>query len=221
MLSAVVAILILAAAYAGFREGLFTAFCMLVNGILAGLAAFNFYEPIADASEPLLKNTFLRGYEDFFALSLVYSLAFVLLRMATNNLANRFLDFPAKTQQLGGAALGVVTGYLVAGFFICVLQTLPWHENFLDFEPRSEGESALRSYWPPDRAWLSMMRFAGAHCLAWREIDPVAATRYDRFETFDRAGTFELRYQRYRRYGEGRGALPYRGELNDQLRAKK
>ena len=41
------------------------------------------------------------------------------------------------------------------------------------------------------------------------------AVSFDRGpETFDPEGTFTARYARYRRYGEGRDALPYRGELD-------
>ncbi len=221
MLTAIVLLLMGVGFYAGFREGIFTSLCMLVNSFLAGLIAFNFFEPLADLLEPILRGSVLADYEDFLALSLFFLVAFMLLRLLTNNLSNRLIDLRPQVQQFGGGGIGLLAGYLIGGFFLCALQTLPWHETFFNFEPRSEQESGLRAVWPPDRAWLSMMRFAGANCLAWTEIAPDAATRYDRFETFDRAGTFEVRYWRYRRYGDSRGPMRYEGELDDLLRGKK
>jgi len=220
MLDALAGIIIVSVAYAGFREGLFTGFCMLVNVLLAGLVAFTFFEPIADALEGVFKGSFLLGYEDFLALLAPYCLALVLLRIATNNLANRVFDMPGKVQQFGGGAFALLAGYFVAGFFICAMQTLPWHENFFGFEPRSENDSPLRSVFPPDRAWLSLMRYAGAHGLAGKEDNHDGATRYDRFPTFDRWGTFELRYQRYRRRGDQRPPVPYKNELDKELGRK-
>ncbi len=117
--------------------------------------------------------------------------------------------------------LGLVAGYLVAGFWTCVLQTLPWHENFLGFQPRLEAESAWRTYLPPDRVWLALMRHAGAGPFTWKRIDPNAESIYDQFSTFDPDATFELRYQRYRRYGDNRHPLPYEGELEVELRKQK
>jgi uncharacterized membrane protein required for colicin V production len=221
MLTALVLILMGVGFYAGFREGVFTSFCMLVNAFLAGLVAFNFFEPIAAWLESVFRGSPLLGYEDFLALATLFVVTFMLLRLVTNNLSNRLIDLPARPQQFGGGGVGLLAGYWIGGFFLCSLQTLPWHESFLDFEPRTESESGLRAVWPPDRAWLSLMRFAGANCLAWSEIAADAATRYDRFETFDRAGTFELRYQRYRRYNDSRGPMRYEGELDDLLSGKK
>jgi hypothetical protein len=40
---------------------------------------------------------------------------------------------------------------------------------------------------------------------------------YDRYVTFDKYGNFELRYARYRRYGDNRGPMPYLGEFAQQL----
>jgi hypothetical protein len=38
-----------------------------------------------------------------------------------------------------------------------------------------------------------------------------------RYMTFDKYGTFELRYARYRRSSESRDALPYQGEFDQEL----
>ena len=46
-------VLMVAVGYAYLREGLLTAFTMFCNVFLAGLIAFNFWEPVASLIEPI------------------------------------------------------------------------------------------------------------------------------------------------------------------------
>jgi hypothetical protein len=200
MLAAVTIGVMLLVAYAYFHQGLFTAFTMCCNVLIAGLVAFNFWEPLAAAWEPHLAGTILAGFEDAICLVLLFCVALGLLRLAINHLNPTVIDYPPLFQQIGAGLLGLATGYLVCGFLVCVLQTLPWHENFMFFQGESSGkEPALRRFLPPDRVWLSLMQQAGAG-------------------TFDEYDTFELRYQRYRRYGDRRTPQKYRGELDREIR---
>jgi hypothetical protein len=145
-----------------------------------------------------------------------------LLRLLTNQIAPELIEQHGHLQYLGAAGVGLITGYLVAGFLTCALQTLPVDEQFMGFAPRSPTESALRSILPPDRVWLAMMRHAGAYPFSWKE-DPQSdgTTAVDRWQTFDRNATFELRYLRYRRWGENRPVLPYAGEFDRDIGKQK
>jgi hypothetical protein len=206
-----------------FHEGIFTALTMCVNVFLAGLVAFNFWEPLANRLEPSLAGTFLESYEDAICLVVLFCVALGILRMVTNNLANRVVEYPGLVQQIGGVVFGLVTGYLVAGFMVCVLQTLPLHEKFLDFDGRvSPADSTVRQLLLPDRVWLALMRRAGAYPLANQEDPdrPSDADPEDAFITFDKYGTFEIRYERYRRYGDRRDKLPYLGECDREIHRK-
>jgi hypothetical protein len=182
--------------YAFWREGLLTALTTAVNVYLAGLVAFGFWEPIAAQLGPALSGSFLQGYEDAICLVTLFALTLGLLRYLTNNLANAHLEYHPLLRQGGTVVFGLLTGYLAAGFLLCVLQTLPWQVNFLQFDYRVDknagGAQATRLL-PPDHVWLALMRGA------MRDFDPRA--------------TFELRYARYRRYTEDREALPYQGEF--------
>jgi hypothetical protein len=213
-------ILMLIVAYAYFNEQALTAFSMFVNVCLAGVVVVNFWEPLADLLDPLFAGTFLAGFEDFLVMVLLFSITLGLLRFATNSLAYAQVEYPPAVGQAGGVFFGLLTGYVVAGFLVAALETLPWHENFMFFEPRSDNESALRSFFPPDRAWLALMRRAGAYALSGRtpteEVEE-PESNYDRFETFDRDATYELRYLRYRRYSNSREKLQYQGEFDRQL----
>ena len=211
-------LIMLIVAYAEFREGIFTAFTMLVNVMLAGLIAFNFWEPLADLLDSSLRDSFLDGYQDLFLLIALFCVSLGLLRAATNNLANKQIAFPAVLQQFGAAGIGLLIGYLVTGFLLCALQTLPWHRNFMDFEPRSRNEGEMRRILPPDRVWLALMHYAGANGFARSADNEAADSPFDRYPTFDRSGTFELRYWRYRRYSDKEGPMPYHGELDQELK---
>jgi len=231
MLTFMSVLVMLIVAYAFFREGLFTACATLVNVVLAGVITFNFWEPLAGALDSTLQGSILDGFQDFVMIMVLYALALGLLRMVTNNLSNSVLEFSPTLQQFGAAGVGLITGYLIAGFLICALETLPWHKNFMDFESKyasidgkTRGESDFRRMLPPDRIWLALMRHAGAYAFARSEDNPDArwpdgseAAPYDKYSTFDRAGTFELRYYRYRRYFDGEEPQRYLGELDHVL----
>jgi hypothetical protein len=209
MLAILSILIMLALGYAYLVEGLFTGFLMFCNVFLAGLIAFNFWEPLANQMDMLFLGSFLHGYEDWIALTGIFCLSLGLLRTLTHSLDNTLIEFDEHLQKAGGAIFGLVTGYLVAGFLICVLQTLPWHEKFLLFEPRLDpNQGPLGRVFPPDRVWLALMYRAGA--------EPF--TNSEGLETFDQAGNFELRYQRHRRYNESRDPLPYTGEFDRELR---
>ncbi len=97
-------------------------------------------------------------------------------------------------QQGGSALCGLTCGYLTAGFLLCVLQTMPFNRNFMGFEAKVNPEAsgaAFRHVLPPDRVWLALMHRASLASL-WEEDSPA----------FDADGSFEERYQRYRREGD-------------------
>jgi hypothetical protein len=195
MLVVLTAAVMLIVAYSFFREGVLTALTMLVNVLVAGLVAFNFWEPLADQLEPALAGTVLAGFEDAACLFGLFALTLGVLRLVTNNLANSELEMPPLAQQFGAAGVGLVTGYLLAGFLLCMVQTLPLGEKFLGFDPEVVGDGPkLRRLLPPDRLWLGMMSRAGAGPLSQAETP-----------TFDAQGTFELRYARLRRVKEQEG----------------
>ena len=188
-----------------FREGLLTAFAMFCNVFLAGLVAFCFWEPIADLLDPLLSNNALHGYEDFFVLFLLFSLSLLLFRWVTNSLAPHTTEFFPGLQEGGGVIFGLATGYLLAGFLVCLVQTLPWHQEFLGFEsefnPNQTG-AGLRRVLPPDRVWLGLMGRASI------------ITFSTSGKGFDNHGSFEMRYARYRRYNDKGEVAPFRGEIS-------
>jgi hypothetical protein len=185
-------VIMLITVYAFWREGVMTAFTMTCNVFLAGLVAFNFWEPLAKELGSVFADSFLAGYEDCLCLTLLFSLTLGLLRLTTNTLARSQPEYHAVPQQGGAVICGLVTGYLVSGFLLCAIQTLPFPENFMNFDAKvqadASGQKAKSRWLPPDRVWLALMHRAS--------LVPLSQSG----EPFDKDGDFEMRYQQHRRY---------------------
>lgn len=198
-------LIIAGVAYASFAEGIFGAWCSVVMVVLSGVISFSFFEPVARILEPMFRGSVLGGYEDGVGLVAVFCASYGLLRTILNSVSARRFEYHALVDQIGGGAIGVLVGYLLSGFIICVLQTLPWEENFWGFRPVSlETETASgRKYFPPDRVWLNLVT---------RSTSP-SGFMGGTVMPFDPDGSFEVRYLRHRRFTEDREPLPYAGEI--------
>lgn len=205
MMTAYTLILMFVVSYAFMVEGIFGAFTMFVNVLIAGLLAFNFWEPLAGSLEGTFFGTFLQGYEDALCLTGIFWLSLVFLRVATNQFAPAEIEVHPAVQRGGGALFGALTGYVVSGFLLCVFQTLPWQVHFLGFDAEYKAEEVTRAYIPADRVWLALMHRAGLFGFANGE-EP----------TFDPQGSFELRYARYRRVDSSH-PLQYYGEFDQDI----
>ena len=179
-----------AVTYAFWRQGVLPAFAMMCNVLLSGLIAFGFFEPLAAELDPMMTGSFLHGYEDSLCLIVLFCLPLMFLRWLANALIHTHIEYNVVLQQGGAVLFSLLTGYLVAGFLVCVAQTLPLDEHFLQFEARMDTQSAgakLRRVLPPDRVWLALMHRASETSLSWDADTP-----------FDPDGSFELRYRERR-----------------------
>jgi hypothetical protein len=217
MLSVFTFVIMGAVAYAYYRDGIFTACCMTVNVFLSGLIAFNFFEPLADIVDLLFYDTLLAGYEDALCMVAIFSLSLAFFRWATNSMASSDLEYHPGMVRGGGVFFGLVTGYLTTGFLLCVLQTLPWHQNFMFFEYEVEVAKPFRRVMPPDRVWLALVNRASSVSFARAKPDEtethVAGAPVPSYE-FDPDGSFEIRYARFRRYDNNGKTRAYNGECN-------
>ena len=196
------------AAYAFWREGPLTAFVMACNVLLAGILAYNFFEPVADLLEPSFQGTFLAGTEDALALMLVFCPALMVLRWATNSLASTHMEYPPVLYRGGAVVFGLLAGYFVAGFLTCLLMTMPIQRDFLGYEPYvARDSSPLRRWFPPDFVWLATMHRLSGGVLTAGEEDAGRPRR------FDPQGNFVWRYGRYRRLDDGGGVPKVRYDL--------
>jgi hypothetical protein len=214
-------VIMAAVAWAHYRNGLFAAVIMLMMVLISGLFAFGFWEPLADALDTATQQNLkaLAGTEDMIALSFLFCVPFALMRWGFTHLVPEMIEEQGAIQHFGGAAVGLITGYFLAGFLVCMVETLPLEQNFLDFEPRSSSETGYRNIVPPDRVWLALMRYASGGAFRWKDDPDADGVRTPLL--FDRDGTFEMRYMRYRRSSEGRPPLRYFGEFDRELGREK
>jgi hypothetical protein len=199
MLAAFTVVVTLAVGYAFSLQGVLTSFAMLVNVFLAGVVAFNFFEPLA-AQLPV-QDTFADGYQDWICLIGLFVITLIVLRVVTNLIAVNEPEVLPIASQIGSVLCGLVTGYLVSGFIICAMQTLPIQEDFLGFSSKVEQYGGVaRRFLPSDRVWLAMMHRAS--------VGPLATEG----DGFDPRGYFELGFQRHRRYNSRGETIRYHGE---------
>src|SRR5262245_50393455 len=101
-------VIMTATTYAFWRQGVLAALVMAVNVLLAGLIAFNFFEPIAAELDPTLSGSFLHGYEDSLCLVALFSLTLAFLRWATNALIHTTIEYHPALQQGGAVLFGIL-----------------------------------------------------------------------------------------------------------------
>ncbi len=193
LLGLITVVVMLGAAYAFWRQGVLAAIAMTVNVLLAGLIAFNFFEPMAAELDPMFAGSILHGYEDSICLVVPFVLSLLILRWASNALIHTVIEYHPALQQAGAAVFGSMAGYLTVGFLLTVAQTLPLDEHFLHFEPRidpSTPGAKIRHILPPDRVWLALMARASVDTFSWEG------------NAFDPDGSFESRYARERRIAD-------------------
>jgi len=179
------------------REGLFGAAVVFLNVVIAGFATFCLFEPLASWLGGLAPA--MDAYADAVCMTLTFLLCLLLLRFATGLLVPSDLEFPEWPRRIGGGLFGLVTGYVVSGLFLCLLQTLPLPQQFLGYN--AKGGMGLGS---PDRVWLATVHRASGQILHQAER-----------KWFDADGSFIPRYARYRRMAldqtvprRNRGELP-------------
>ncbi|MCS7166302.1 MAG: CvpA family protein [Gemmatales bacterium] len=177
-------------------QGVFLAAAMWLSVWLAGFFAFWVFEPLADWLDPLLGH-----FADGVALTGLFCLALVALRGARRWLVRHDIFFPLWLDRGGGAFFGLLAGYALAGLIFCIWQTLPIHQNFLNYEPQ-QGITIGQ----PDRLWLAVMHRASRQNLS--RADPAEEETY----VFDPDASFIWRYYRYRRIPPGGSAPRPHGE---------
>ncbi|MCS7015269.1 MAG: CvpA family protein [Gemmatales bacterium] len=198
MLELVTLVLVVVTAAWFATQGAFLAAVMWLSVWLAGFFAFWLFEPLARGLEPMLGS-----FADGVALTGAFCLGVLALRGARRWLVRHDLFFPIWLERTGGALFGMLTGYALAGLILCIWQTLPIHQHFLNYDPhRGVGLGQ------PDRLWLAAVHRASRQNL--RRGVPVGDESY----VFDPDASFVWRYTRHRRIPpDGSAPRPHREEF--------
>ena len=193
MVLGIVIILVFVAVFAAvMTQGLWSNTLTLVNVLLAGLIATNYFEPVADffdSKEPSF------GYVwDFVAIWLLFGFAMVALRFATDYMSQVKVRFFMPVERAGGIIMAIWVAWIAVCFTLATFHTAPLARNFLGgFQ--EEPDSRMFFGLAPDRVWLGWVH---------RESETTLA-RFGNPRVFDEKGEFIIRYSNRR------------GEFEDQL----
>ncbi len=158
-LEMVIALAMLGLGFLGWKHGAYSAAILLSNVLFAGVLTFNFYEPLAAT----MGDAFGSGadpYLDTIVIALLFAIFLAVFRLFTGFLTPRDPAMHTWTKQIGGAVIGLVTGWLAAGIVICACLRLPWDEGFLN-HPHGVGLGG------PDQLWLDFVGHSTENIFDW------------------------------------------------------
>ena len=169
-----------------FTSGLWSNTLTLINVVTSALLATNYFEPLAGWLDKLAPSgTYVW---DFLAIWLVFGVAMMVLRAATDFASTVKVRFLQPVDQFGGYLFACWIAWVMVCFTTMTLHTAPLARNFLGGAFQPEPDSRMFFGLAPDRLWLSWVHkeSKGSFCRL-RQLVP-----------FDAQGDFILRYGSHR-----------------------
>ena len=171
-------------AYANMGEGIYGSLVVLTLSIIAGVIAFNFYEPIAvflgDRHIPWADFDL---YADGVLFLLLYGGSLLGLRALFDGFLTERIRFPVNIDRVGAIAIGTVVGIIAVGALLVACQMLPLNKDFLGY--KKERAVLLVS---PDATFLTLM-----HHLSVNVLEPIDGNQMDKPHKY-RDHYFRLRW---------------------------
>ncbi|HUW99992.1 MAG TPA: CvpA family protein [Phycisphaerae bacterium] len=164
-----------AVAYIGAVQGLYRSAKTLVACLVAGAAAFGLFAPVAGLFDSANPDSVWYYAADALALWAIFSVAFLGLRTLGEKTLRVQPTFPGLAEQMGGAAVGAVTGYLVVGMAVVLAQMLPLEPEIVGYAPfqyyagKGEVEPGNRLWLAPDRGTLALFGYLSGGPLGGEE----------------------------------------------------
>lgn len=192
MMLTVVLLLVFVGVFASvMTQGLWSNALTLINVILAAFIATNYFEPVAgyfDNTEPSFTYVW-----DFLAIWLLFGVAMVVLRAATDYLSPVRVRFFMPVEKAGGIIMAIWIAWIVVCFTTATFHTAPLARNFLGGAFQKEPDSKMFFGLQPDRVWLGWMHRESQGTLS----------RFGGARPFDAKGDFIARYANRRSSYEG------------------
>jgi len=175
--------------------GLWSNTITLINILIAGLLAMNYFEPLAAFLE---RQEASAGYIwDFLAIWVIFGVSMLVLRAATDYLSNVKVKFFMPVEKVGGIVMALWASWIVMCFTTATLHTAPLARNFLGGAFQSEPDAKMFFGLGPDRVWLG-----------WTNRESRGAvSRISGAVPFDPFGDFIFRYGTRRRAFEDQMGL--------------
>ena len=164
-----------------WNEGTWSNAITLVNVLLAGLLATNYFEPAASFLEQRLPQfTYLL---DYLAMWGVFFLSFTILRAVTDAISKTQVKFKLPIEQTGRVLTAAAVGWVVVCFTLASLHTAPLARTAFRGGFQAEPMSNNFLGMAPDRMWLGFVQSRSEGALA---LSPPRA--------FDGDGEFIFKY---------------------------
>lgn len=157
-------VLILAIAYFQVVQGLFSAAIMTILSIVCAALALNTYEALGEA--------FLYSrqgpYADAVALIVLFVLPLLAVRIVLDKFVSANVVFGSWADRIGGGLLGIVTGMVLVGMLLIVMQMLPFGETVLGYRPYDDALRRDQRAWPlyPDEFTVGLARLVSRGALS-------------------------------------------------------
>lgn len=136
-------------------HGLWGNLVTLVNLLFAGMVATTFFEPLSTLIvEQSSESSYL---VDFLVLWGLFAFTFGLMRLATDLLARRRIDFHPQVELIGRSITAVIVAYVMVMFTCFTLHAAPLPANPFQGAWPSETSGSLLGM-RPDAQWLSFVR---------------------------------------------------------------
>jgi len=194
MMISIVLILVFVSVFASImNQGLWSNFINLVNVIVAGLVAMNYFEPVAGfLDKQQASATYIY---DFIAIWFIFGATVVILRLATDYMSQVKVKFFMPVDKAGGILMAIWVSWIVVCFTATTLHTAPLSRNFMGFQEAPDSKMFFGLQ--PDRVWMgwvhresmgALSRFGGARAFDGR-ADMIV--RYsNRRDEYDKQLTF-------------------------------
>jgi len=159
-------ILILAIAYFQVTQGLFSALIMTILSIVCAAVALNTYEALAGAMLYAKQGS----YADAIALTVLFVVPLFVLRILFDKLIPEGPEFSMWINRIGGGALGLVTGMVLIGMLLIVMQMLPFGQSALGYRAYDDSLQRDQHAYPfcPDDFTIGLARLVSGGALAGR-----------------------------------------------------
>jgi hypothetical protein len=161
--------------------GLWSNLITLVNVVVAGLLAMNFFEPLAGWIAGMLGGMFASGpyYADLTAIWGLFAGILFALKFATDNLSRIKVKFPRPLEMAGSYVVIAAISWIMICFTAATLHMAPLAREFM--YGAFNGEKPAFFGFAPDHYWLGF-------------VQRTSQGAFGRGHIFDDQGTFVFRY---------------------------
>jgi uncharacterized membrane protein required for colicin V production len=187
--------------YALMSEGLWGAALQFFNVLFASLIAFNFYEPVAQLIVDNVGSETVSSFADSVSMMLLFIVALLLLRLATESLSPSMVRFPTPVYHIGRVVFGLGGAVIMMAMLLLGFQASPVQKKMLgtwdyNHKPILGGERF-------DRDYLAFFQYTTGYTFARNgKGDPDPAREFpSKPLLFDPRGEWLLVHQLARPYG--------------------